>query len=147
MSGDGPKYTFRIGEQELEELKDTAGENSLDASKVMRSLAEAYNNDQQLQEFVNDFYTGTVSTLDEFYETEDEALDGMVGEVQRKAQGIDPEEVDQTLIALMEGLHDRDEDEVYQAAREFGEMDSDLGVTVARYAGKFAQDYWEKGLE
>ena len=147
MSDGDPKYSFRMDQGEIDDLKENADENELDASKVMRSMAKAYNNDEDVQEFVNEFYAGNVSTLDEFYESEDEALDDMAQQVQEKARGLDPEGVDQTLVGLMEGLHERDEDEVYQAARDFGEMDSDLGVTVARYAGKFAEDYWDEGLE
>jgi len=147
MSGDGQKYTFRIGKQELEDLKENAEENELDASKVMRTMAEAYNSDRRVQEFVNSFYEDEVSSLDEFYDSEVDALEDMAEQVQSQADYLDPESVDEVLADLMEGLYERDEPLVDRAARDFGQMDSDLGVTVGRYAGKFAEDYWEETLD
>jgi hypothetical protein len=147
MSDGNPKYTFRIGQQELDDLKSAADDNGLDASKVMRTLAQAYNQDERMQDFVDSFYADEVASLDEFYESEVDALEDMAESVQEQAQGLEPGEVDEALADLMRGLYDRDEPAVDEAARAFGGMDSDLGVTVGRYAGKFADDYWEQELE
>lgn len=59
---------------------------------------------------------------------------------------LDPN-VDAALADLMEGLHERDEEQVYNAAERFEKMESGLGYTVTRYAGKFAESYWDNTLE
>jgi len=133
--------------EDIRSTKELANENDMSLSDVLRSSAELYRTDPTFRQGLNSFYEGEVGSLTEFYATEEDALEGLVSYVQRETGHFDPEEVDSALADLMEGLSEREEEEVYDAAESFGKLDPGLGVTVARYAGKFADDYWGQASE
>lgn len=132
---------------DIKETRELANENDMSLSDVLRASAELYRNDPTFRRGLNSFYDEEVGSLTEFYATEEEALEGLVSYVQRQTKHFDPEDIDSALADLMEGLSERQEEDVYDAAESFGEIEPGLGVSVARYAGKFADDYWEPGSE
>ena len=113
-------------------------------SDFLRTTMELYRNDNIFRQAIESYWDGEVGSLTEFYESEEEALENMVDVVQRSTGYLDTEEVDNALTVLMEGLYDRDRERVSEAAKDFGAMDADLGVTVAWGAGKFAEEYWDE---
>lgn len=129
--------------ENVEETYDLLGESDMSMSDFIRTSMELYRQDEVFRQAVNSYWNDDVDSLTDFYESEEEALDDLVGVVQEKAGYLDSEDVDKSLAELMEGLYDRDRGKVSDAAKDFGAMDADLGVTVAWGAGKFAEDYWE----
>ena len=148
MSDEGPKtMSAREDPEKVVMTREMAEEQGMSLSNVIRKSAELYRTDETFRQGLKQYHEGNVGSLKEFYDAEEEALEDMVAALQDAATGLDPEAVDETLAGLMEGLEERNEPAVYEAARDFGKLDSDLGVTTAMYAGKFADDYWQTKLE
>lgn len=118
-------------------------DSDMSMSDLIRTSMELYREDEMFREGINNYWNNNVGSLTEFYQSEEEALDDLVGAVQKNAGYLDPEEVDSALAELLEGLYNRDKEKVSSAAKEFGNLDADLGVSVAWGAGRFAEDYWE----
>lgn len=148
MSDKGPKFTFRTESEEQKQLfQQNVEENDMNLSETGRTLLEAYNTDHLLREYIRSYSEGQVSSLIEFYDSEIDALEGIAEHVLEQTRYVEAGPVEEALAELMEGLYDRDEDAVYDAAVDFAELDPGIGVEVARFAGKFAEDYWEKQPE
>mgnify|MGYP006302434975 CR=1 FL=1 len=129
--------------ENVEETYNLLEDSDMRMSDFIRTSMELYRQDEVFRQAVNSYWHEEVDSLTDFYESEAEALDCLVGVVQEKAGYLNSKDVDKSLASLMEGLSDRDKNKVSEAAKEFGTMDADLGVTVAWGAGKFAEDYWE----
>jgi len=144
-SGDSKEKTVsaRDTPENVEETYDLLEASDMRMSDFIRTSMELYRQDEVFRQAVNSYWNDDLDSLTEFYESEEEAVEDIIGAVQEKAGYLDSKEVDQSLASLMEGLYDRDRDKVSEAAKDFGAMDADLGVTVAWGAGKFAEDYWE----
>ena len=145
-SGDSKEKTVsaRDTPENVEETYDLLEGSDMRMSDFIRTSMELYRQDEVFRQAVNSYWRDEVDSLTEFYESEEEALDDLIGVVQEKAGYLDSKDVDNILSSLMEGLYDRDRGKVSEAAKDFGAMDADLGVTVAWGAGKFAEDYWEE---
>ncbi|QKQ98809.1 hypothetical protein GKQ38_04775 [Candidatus Nanohaloarchaea archaeon] len=118
-------------------------DSDMSMSDFIRTSMELYREDEDFRQGINSYWNNEVDSLTDFYDSEEEALEDLAGAVQEEAEYLDPEHVDSALTGLMEGLYSRDREQVSEAAKYFGAMDPDLGVTVAWGAGKFAEDYWE----
>lgn len=147
MSDKGPKFTFRTESEEQKQLfRQKVEENDMSLSETGRKFLEAYNSDHLLREYIKGYSEGEFSSLTEFYDSEADALEDMAEHLLEHTT-VDAGPLEDALVGLMEGLYDRDEDAVYDAAINFAELEPGLGVEVARFAGKFAEDYWEKQPE
>lgn len=133
--------------ENMEDTYDLLEDSDMSMSDFIRTSMKLYREDNFFRQGVNSYWHGEVDTLTEFYESEEEALEDFVGTVQKETEALDSEKVDRYLSELMEGLYKRDREQVSDAARDFGIMDADLGVTVAWGAGKFAEDYWRGSPE
>ena len=145
-SSDGSKektVSVRDTPENVEETYNLLEGSDMRMSDFIRTSMELYRQDEVFRQAVNSYWNDEVDSLTDFYESEEEALDDLIGVVQEKAGYLDSEKVDESLAVLMKGLYDRDRSKVSEAAKDFGAMGADLGVTVAWGAGKFAEDYWE----
>lgn len=144
-SGDSKEKTVsaRDTPENVEETYDLLEASDMRMSEFIRTSMELYRQDEVFRQAVNSYWNDDLDSLTEFYESEEEAVEDIIGAVQEKAGYLDSKEVNRSLASLMEGLYDRDREKVSEAAKDFGAMDADLGVTVAWGAGKFVEDYWE----
>lgn len=127
-----------IDHQDIDELPEVG------PTDIIGAQTELLLEDEDYRAFILDYIDGDVESLRDFYENEVDALDGMADALIEETSYLDAEEVDDALARLLEGLYERDGVKVNSAAREFGDLNPDLGVTAAFYAGKFANDYWQQ---